>query len=158
MLTFDSEIHTQALQGRRVEQQQQQPNTAGKVLELRKAPGTGPLLPGVTGFCLEAFLTVAVNNAAAFLQATVERAFRALGKSLETGTEVGKNRYGSTPGHISYFLVHVPGFNLTHLARYDFIPCINLRGGAHRNITPATVSVVMCEKPVGRLHCSRFIQ
>lgn len=98
MLTFasDSEIHRQALQGRRVEQQQ--PNTAGKVLELRKAPGTGPLLPGVTGFCLEAFLTVAVNNAAAFLQATVERAFRAPGKSLETGTEVGKNRYGSTPG------------------------------------------------------------
>lgn len=93
MLAFasDSEVHTQALRGRSVEQQQ--PNAAGKVLELRKAPGTGPLLPGVTGFCLEAFLTVAVNNAAAFLQATVERAFRALGKSLETGTEVGKNGY-----------------------------------------------------------------
>lgn len=49
-------------------------NTAGKILELRKAPGSGPLLPGVTGFCLEAFLTVAVNNAAAFLQATLQRA------------------------------------------------------------------------------------
>lgn len=73
-LTFasDAELHIRALQGSCVEQQQ--PNTAGKILELRKAPGSGPLLPGVTGFCLEAFLTVAVNNAAAFLQATLERA------------------------------------------------------------------------------------
>lgn len=38
------------------------------------------LLPGVTEFCLEAFLAVAVNNAAAFLQAMIACAFRALGR------------------------------------------------------------------------------
>lgn len=38
------------------------------------------LLPGVTEFCLEALLALAVNNAAAFLQAVIACAARAFGR------------------------------------------------------------------------------
>lgn len=70
------------------------------------------LLPGVTEFCLEAFLAVAVNNVAAF----PARAFRAL------------SRIGDKPDIVvsqvtlteASFYTHVPEFNQTHSEKFWF--------------------------------------
>lgn len=71
------------------------------------------LLPGVTEFCLEAFLAVAVNNAAAFLQAVVARAFTALSR-IGDKPAIVTSRVTLAEGRLHYFYIHAPEFNRTH--------------------------------------------
>lgn len=97
------------------------------------------LLPGVTEFCLEAFLAGAVNNVAAF----PARAFTALSR-IGDKPDIVLSQVALTEGRFHSFYIHVPYMSsISHILEklwfFFSLPYIQLSGWM-RKINPTTVS------------------
>lgn len=111
----DAEIHIHALQGLCVAQQQS--SAAGKVLELRKAPGSGPLsYQGSLSFVWRLSLLELLT----MLQLSCRQRLHvrsALGRIGNTPGIV-VSRVTLTEGRFRYFYIQVPEFNQTHPEKF----------------------------------------